>query len=63
MKYALFMNSNYMNSFPTYESACNERDILQRKFRNANLMIISYDELEVSIYGEKQLWVDIINIL
>lgn len=53
MKYALFMNSNYMNCFPTYESACNERDILQRKFRNANLMIISYDELEVSIYGEK----------
>lgn len=53
MKYVLFMNSNYVNCFPTYELACDERERLWSKFKYASIMIISYDELEIAVYGEK----------
>lgn len=41
MKYTVKMNNNYMNAFNTYTEACELRDELQRRFRNARIEIIA----------------------
>ena len=42
--YIVKMNGSYMNSFKNYSKACELRDQLQRKWRNATIEIeIAYD--------------------
>ena len=41
MKYQVIMNNNYMNSFENYTKACELRDNLQKKFKNAKIDIVA----------------------
>ena len=41
MKYQVIMNNNYMNSFTNYTEACELRDNLQKKFKNAKIDIVA----------------------
>lgn len=41
MRYQVLMNNNYMNSFTSYIEACELRDMLQKKFKNAKIDIVA----------------------
>lgn len=41
MKYEVRLNNQYMNSFESYNEACDFRDNILRRFKNAKIDIIT----------------------
>lgn len=39
--YQVLMNNNYVNSFKNYSEACELRDRLEKKFKNAKILIVN----------------------
>ena len=46
MKYVVFMNGKYMNTSKSYSDACDVREMLETKFKNAVIEIITTDMFE-----------------
>ena len=46
MKYVVLMNGKYMNTSKSYSDACDVREMLETKFKNAIIEIITTDMYE-----------------